>query len=251
MIDLQPPPKACPACAADNLPFARICRACGADLAGAQPNEPALIGDSAGPAQPVGRRRAGSLKVALALVALISISLVGLDLTGVIGGSPAPASSATPSPAASSAAQIGTAAPSPEAAGTPTATAGPSGGLIPVGQAVTLAGVETHAVLRVESWPGLVPAGPGERYLAVEVQVRALPGHTARFDQLYYTVGNAAGVLRNAPQVGRQPALAYGILAPGQSVTGWVSFLVPDPGPFVLNYHYPRGSNGETVNVTV
>jgi hypothetical protein len=120
-----------------------------------------------------------------------------------------------------------------------------------VGQTVELAGVETHTVLRVEDWPGETPAGPGQRYLAVEVQVRTLPGASARFDQLYYTVENGAGVLRNAPQVGRQPALAYGVLGPGQSVIGWVSFLVPDPGPFILTYRYPLGTNGQTTDERV
>lgn len=111
--------------------------------------------------------------------------------------------------------------------------------------------METHTVLRVEDWPGITPAATGERYLAVEVQVRAGPGETVHFDQLYYTIENAAGVLRNAPQVGRQPALAYGILGPGQSVVGWISFLVPDPGPFILEYRFPLGTNGQTANENV
>ncbi len=242
MIELQPPPKACPACAADNLPFARTCRACGVDLSDGR----AAL--AAGETQTIERRRAGSLTVAVVILVLISISLVGLNLTGVIGGPHESAASSALSASPGPSARVPSTTPSADTPASLPATPGPGGELIPVGQAVTLARAETHAVLRVETWPGLVPAGPGERYLAVEVQVRALPGQTARFDQLYYTVGNAAGVLRNAPQVGRQPALAYGILGPGQSVTGWVSFLVPDPGPFVLNYHYPRGSNGETVN---
>lgn len=45
--------------------------------------------------------------------------------------------------------------------------------------------------------------------------------------------------------------MAYGILGPGQSVVGWISFLVPDPGPFVLQYHFPLGANGLTADETV
>jgi hypothetical protein len=248
--EFQPPPRVCPACAAENLPFATICRGCGVDMqqvpAGGSPGVPP---GSAGSA--VGRPRGGSLKLAAALVVLIVISLAALDLTGIVGLPHGPASSGPASSAPASVAQLASAKPSSREPAVSSPTPTPSAGLVQVGESVELAGVETHTVLRVEAWPGLSPPGPGQRYLAVEIQVTALPGQTARFDQLYYTVGNAAGVLRNAPQVGRQPALAYGSVGPGQSVVGWVSFLVPDPGPFVLNYHYPLGTNGETVSEVV
>ncbi|MGH2465672.1 MAG: G1 family glutamic endopeptidase, partial [Candidatus Limnocylindrales bacterium] len=87
--------------------------------------------------------------------------------------------------------------------------------------------------------------------LAVDVEIRALPGKTVRFDQLDYTIENADGVSRNAPEIGRQPALAYGLLASGESVTGWLSFLVPNPGPFVLDFRYPLGTNGLSVDEKV
>ena len=198
----------------------------------------------------IGRARGGSLRLAGLVAVLIVVSLVALDLTGVVGGSRGPAASAAPSADPPSVAQVTSSQPTGSGSAVPGSSPEPSG-LVRIGETVALAGVEIHTVLRVEDWPGLSPAGPGQRYLAVEVQVKALPGQTARFDQLYYTVANAAGVLRNAPQVGRQPGLAYGTLGPGQSVIGWVSFLVPDPGPFVLTYRYPRGSNGEAVNETV
>jgi hypothetical protein len=199
----------------------------------------------------VGRPRGGSLKLAAVIVVLIVVGLAGLDLTGIMGLPHGAAPSVPAVSAPGSVAQVGSARPSSSAPAISSPAASSSAGLVQVGQPVELAGVERHTVLRVEAWPGLSPPGPGQRYLAVEVQVTALPGQTARFDQLYYTVGNAAGVLRNAPQVGRQPALAYGSVGPGESVVGWVSFLVPDPGPFILNYHYPLGTNGETVDEVV
>ena len=174
---------------------------------------------------------------------VVAAGLAALELSGLVGGRPgSPVNHALvggrPSPPASTASLAPSTAPG--------ATPSPAEELVRVGQPVELAGVETHTVLRVEDWPGPSPTAPGVRYLAVEIQVQTLPGKTARFDQLYYTVENAAGVVRNAPQVGRQPALAYGVLGPGQSVIVWVSFLVPNPGPFTLNYRYPLGANGQT-----
>ena len=183
--------------------------------------------------------------VALALF-VVAVALAILDLTGAVGGQREFALNHAVTPG-------GRPSASPPASVSPGPSGGPSASpeLVHVGQPVELAGVETHTVLRVEDWPGPTPTTPGERYLAVEIRVETLPGKTARFDQLYYTVENAAGVVRNAPQVGRQPALANGILGPGQSVVGWVSFLVPNPGTFTLDYRYPLGTNGQTVDEAV
>ncbi len=249
MTDFQPPPRICPACGTGNLPLAAACRGCGADLrravlrGEASPPKGELAG---GVAQ---ERRAIGILPLLAVVALVVAGgLAALDLVAPAAGRPGfPVDHALiggrPSPSAPSPSSVPSEAPS--------AAPSPTDELVRVGQPVELAGVETHTVLRVEDWPGPTPTAPGERYLAVEIQVQTLPGKTARFDQLYYTVENAAGVVRNAPQVGRQPALAYGVLEPGQGVIGWVSFLVPNPGPFTLNYRYPLGANGQTADEAV
>jgi Peptidase A4 family len=225
----NPPPRICPACAAENLPLATICRACGTDLRFA----PSATG---------GRRHVGltGAVVAIAIVALIAA--VGLELSRA--GAAHPELGSRPFEPIAARPSLPPATPAP-------ASSSPPANLIKVGQPVEVAGVETHTVLRVEDWSGPTPPGTGERYLAVEIQVATMPGKTVHFDQLYYTVQNAAGILRNAPQIGRQPALAYGILGPGESVIGWISFLVPDPGPFVLEYHFPLGSNGQTADEAV
>jgi hypothetical protein len=243
----------CTACATENLPFATICRSCGTDLRSAVP------GQAFGPLGPyrpdpliVNRKRSGPLGFVLAVAVLVAIGMAVLAMAGVFDRPHAdgvrrlaqaterPSLPPTTSPPAGTA-LVPRASPIPS----------PGASLVPVGDTVVVAGTETHTVLRVEDWLGLTPAAAGERYLAVEVQVRTLPGKTARFDQLYYTVENADGVSRNAPEMGRQPALAYGILGPGESVIGWLSFLVPNPGPFVLDYHYPLGTNGLAVDEKV
>jgi hypothetical protein len=242
VTDFQPPPRICPACSAENLPFATTCRACAVDM-----RLVAAISVAGGPpGSAVRRPRGGAPAVAVAVVVLIALSLASVNLTGVVGRGHGRASgtlgSITNQPSMT---------PSASPPASPSPAPSPSEHLVAVGQPVALAGVETHTVLRVEDWSDATPAAPGDRSLAVEIQVKAMPGKTARFDQLYYTVQNSAGVVRNAPQIGRQPALAYGILAPGQSVVGWVSFLIPDPGPFVLNYRYPLGTNGQTADEAV
>jgi Peptidase A4 family len=196
----------------------------------------------------VSRRRSGPLGFVLAVAVLAAIGMAVLAMAGVFdrphadGVNRLAQATERPSLPPTTSPPAGTAlVPSPSPAASP----------VPIGETIVVAGTETHTVLRVEDWLGLTPAAAGERYLAVEVQVRTLPGKTARFDQLYYTVENADGVSRNAPEMGRQPALAYGILGPGESVIGWLSFLVPNPGPFVLDYRYPLGTNGLAVDEKV
>ena len=194
------------------------------------------------------RKRSGPLGFVLAVALLVAIGMAVLAMAGVFDRphadgvnrlAQATAGPSLPPPTRPPAGAALTPSPSPAAS------------LVPVGEPIVVAGIETHTVLRVEDWLGTTPAATGERNLAVEVQVRTLPGKTARFDQLYYTVENADGVSRDAPEMGRQPALAYGTLAPGESVIGWLSFLVPNPGPFVLDYHYPLGTNGLAVDEKV
>jgi Peptidase A4 family len=195
----------------------------------------------------VNRKRSGPLGFILAVAVLVAIGMALLAIAGVFDRPHTEALSLL-APATQRPSPTPAAAPASPA---PTPSASPAVSLVPVGQPIVVAGLETHTVLRVEDWLGPTPATVGERYLAVEVQVQSLPGKTARYDQLYYTVENANGVSRNAPEIGRQPALTYGILGPGERVSGWISFLVPNPGPFVLDYHYPLGTNGQTADEKV
>jgi hypothetical protein len=173
---------------------------------------------------------------------IVSVALVAVIVWSV--GSP----STTPVPTA----------PQAQVAPTPVrvVAAPPSPSPIPqtiyaVGQPVAVAGVETHTVVRVENWGGRDPAPPGERYLAVEVRINAAEGKNPKFDQLDYTVGNAPGDIRNAMTIGRDPQLSDGQLTSSGSVDAWVSFRIPDHGPFTLEYAYPLGHDGEVVRTLI
>lgn len=227
----------CPGCRSINRAGSDRCYACGVS--------------------PFGDRRvagggSGRTKVAIAASA-VSLALVGALLWSVgltspktAPGSPTPfAATLEPSPT-----QLVADGPSASPSASPSVS--PSGPSIPaIGQPVPIAGVETHTVLRVEAWPGRDPAPAGERYLAVEVRIQANPGKTPRFDQIDYAVANGSGGFRNPLLLGRNPQLGSGSTARGGTVRAWVTFLVPDPGPFTLLYGYPLGFNGEVVRTSI
>lgn len=238
----------CQRCHSANPLGASRCYSCKA-LRSASMEHPADDGPAVGLAagaetRPKVSSRSRRRRLAVAAVALLAISLavVALALATSTPGSPpgSLAIASTAAPVAAGPSQSGSPAPSAVAV------------VHEIGEPVDVDGLQTHTVLRVDRSSGLTAAPPGEHYIAVEVEVEAPADRGARFDQGFYSVANSAGVDRTATRVGgRDPALTYGVLEPGDSTTGWVTFLVPDPGPFVLEYRVPRGQNGEVSTIYV
>ncbi len=211
---------ACPRCRSLNRPGSARCYSCGTPFATAATDRGAAH-----------TRRIATLGVA----ALASVALV----SGLTWFASRP--TATPQPSSAQATDSARPSRAPVKSPSPPPSQQATYG---IGQPVAVAGVETHTVLRVEVWPGRDSAPAGERYLAVEVEIQADVGKSPKFDQLDYTVRNQGGAVRNALPVGRIPQLGGGQLAPSTSVTAWVTFQVPDPGPYSLAYAFPLGHDG-------
>ena len=188
------------------------------------------------------------------------VALVGLGGLAVIAAfllarpDVIPGSSAAASPSVEA---VTTDGPSPSAVPSPTSSVRPSArpsalsspfvvaDLHAVGEPIDVLGLQTWSVLQAEDWAGSEPAPPGERYLSALVKITAGADQPTKFDQVTFSVIDAAGETRRARPSGQEPLLAYGTLEPGETTTGWVTFLVADRGPFSLAYSLPIGQNGE------
>jgi hypothetical protein len=190
--------------------------------------------------------RPGRIVAALAVVALSGVALVGVTLFSGAAATRDPASApaaATPSASAVVADRLGSPPPRPSASADPEP-------LHRVGERVAIVGLAAHTVLRVEDWGG--PSTSGRRGLAVRVRVEALKNDMA-FDFQNYQVFDEAGGVFGAQTPGKRPALAYGSLRRADEAVGWVTFLVPPEGPYVLSIRTPLGYNGleETIRVAL
>jgi hypothetical protein len=189
----------------------------------------------------------GRIVASLGLVVPSVVVIVGVVMYSAAGanGDRATASVA-PSVAASASAAVADRLGSPPPR--PSASTAPEP-VHRIGERVTVVGLAAHTVLRAEDWGD--PSADGRRGLAVRVRVEALKDDTT-FDFQNYQVFAAGGVF-SAQTPGKQPSLAYGSLRRADEAVGWVTFLVPPEGPYVLSIRTPLGYNGldETIKVAL
>ncbi len=206
------------------------------------------------PEDPPSRRRRARL---LEVVAPIVLGmLVGLGLIVVIVLNE-PAATPGPPTAPPSVEAVATEVPSPSATPSPIRSTPPSpppsalsspspiADLHAVGESIDVLGLQTWSAVRAEDWTGSDPAPSGERYVSALVTITAGPDQSTKFDQGAFSLIDATGEIRRTRPSGRDPQLAYGTLEPGESTSGWVTFLVADRGPFTLAYALPIGQNGQ------
>lgn len=98
---------------------------------------------------------------------------------------------------------------------------------------------------------GAEPAATGGRYVAVELVIENRTTADLAYQPEHFVLTDRGGRELDAACGGVAPAIVSGVLAPGESVAGWVSFLVPDEfEPDRFNY-LVDGSNGTLIIFTI
>ncbi|MDP9365539.1 MAG: DUF4352 domain-containing protein [Chloroflexota bacterium] len=111
---------------------------------------------------------------------------------------------------------------------------------------VTLRGIQARLDAEGEE-----PAGENGRYVAVELEIENGTIRELVYEPEHFVLTDAEGRELLAACGGVERAILAGELAPGESVAGWVSFLVPedfDPEAFT---YLVNGSNGTLIVFTV
>lgn len=94
-------------------------------------------------------------------------------------------------------------------------------------------------------------AADGSSYVAVELTIENRTEDDLAYEPEHFVLTDEEG--RELPAVcgGVEPAITTGVLAPGEAVEGWVSFLVPEGfEPDQINY-LVNGSNGTLIIFTI
>ncbi len=85
-------------------------------------------------------------------------------------------------------------------------------------------------VQKVKLWNGngFIKADPGNKIVAVKVQIEGISKDGASYNPFFFTVKDPKGFEYNFSAFGEEPQLQSGNnLDPGDKVTGWVNFEVP------------------------
>lgn len=98
---------------------------------------------------------------------------------------------------------------------------------------------------------GEQPPTAGSRYVAVELAIENRTTGDLAYQPDDFVLTDAEGRELGAVCGGVEPAITSGVLAPGESVAGWVSFLVPDDFAADEVTYLVGGSNGTLIIFTI
>jgi hypothetical protein len=103
-------------------------------------------------------------------------------------------------------------------------------GTAKVGDKIRLGDSEFFTAKKVIRWPGqqFLKPEPGNQFVAVLVEIEGIDADGASYNPFYFSVKDPDGFEYNFNAFGKEPQLQSGNqLAPGDKVTGWVTFEVP------------------------
>lgn len=98
---------------------------------------------------------------------------------------------------------------------------------------------------------GAEPAAAGGSYVAVELEIENRTGGDLAYQPEDFVLTDLRGRELGAVCGGVEPAITSGVLAPGESVAGWISFLVPDDFEADQVNYLVGGSNGTLIIFTI